>query len=231
MKATLEVINRMQAEGVIAHYAIGGGVGATFYLEPAATLDIDIFVILPYEQEGSLVSLSRIYEFLQARGYRAQDEHIVIEGWPVQFLVPATELEKQAVVNAVPERFEDINIWVMPEEFLVLIALQRADAKIICAFYSSWIKGPWTSGYLRSLSTYMDWRRSGRPSRTNIRRAAMSKKEMRKRLARLPFAEKVRILEKLRDRSLAIAKVRSQRNSDEPDSAAALSNIEKRNQE
>jgi hypothetical protein len=59
----------------------------------------------------------------------------------------------------------------------------------------------------------------------------MSKKEMRKRLARLPFAEKVRILEKLRDRSLAIAKVRSQRNSDEPDSAAALSNIEKRNQE
>ncbi|MGA8762321.1 MAG: hypothetical protein WB562_05470 [Candidatus Sulfotelmatobacter sp.] len=45
----------------------------------------------------------------------------------------------------------------------------------------------------------------------------MSKKEMRKRLAALPFAEKVRILEKLRDRSLAIAKVRSQRNPDEPD--------------
>ena len=129
MKATLEVINRMQAEGVIAHYAIGGAVGATFYLEPAATLDIDIFVILPYEQEGSLVSLGRIYEFLQARGYRAQDEHIVIEGWPVQFLVPATELEKQAVVNAVPERFEDINIWVMPEEFLVLIALQTGRRK------------------------------------------------------------------------------------------------------
>jgi hypothetical protein len=45
----------------------------------------------------------------------------------------------------------------------------------------------------------------------------MSKKEMRKRLAALPFAEKVRILEKLRDRSLAIAKVRAQRNSGEPD--------------
>ena len=44
----------------------------------------------------------------------------------------------------------------------------------------------------------------------------MNKKEMRKRLAALPFAEKVRILEKLRDRSLAIAKVRSQRNSDGP---------------
>jgi len=44
MKATLEVINRMQVEGVIGEYAIGGAVGATFYLEPFATLDIDIFV-------------------------------------------------------------------------------------------------------------------------------------------------------------------------------------------
>ncbi|MGA8762320.1 MAG: hypothetical protein WB562_05465 [Candidatus Sulfotelmatobacter sp.] len=129
MKATLEVINRMQAEGVIAHYAIGGAVGATFYLEPAATLDVDIFVILPYEPEGSLVSLGRIYEYLQARGYKAQDEHIVIEGWPVQFLVPATELEKQAVVGALPERLEDITIWVMSETDLVLIALQTGRRK------------------------------------------------------------------------------------------------------
>ena len=38
MKATLETINRMQAEGVIGNYAIGGAVGATFYLEPSATV-------------------------------------------------------------------------------------------------------------------------------------------------------------------------------------------------
>ena len=30
----------MQADGVIGKYAIGGAVGATFYLEPAATLDL-----------------------------------------------------------------------------------------------------------------------------------------------------------------------------------------------
>jgi hypothetical protein len=29
---------------VIERYAIGGAVGATFYLEPAATLDVDVFV-------------------------------------------------------------------------------------------------------------------------------------------------------------------------------------------
>lgn len=40
MKATLAVINQMQADGVIGKYAIGGAVGATFYLEPAATLTL-----------------------------------------------------------------------------------------------------------------------------------------------------------------------------------------------
>ena len=42
MKKTLELINQMQADGVISHYAIGGEAGATFYLEPAATLDVDV---------------------------------------------------------------------------------------------------------------------------------------------------------------------------------------------
>ena len=37
------------------------------------------------------------------------------------------------------------------------------------------------------------------------RRSSMSKKETRKRLASLSFSEKVKILEKLRDRSLALA--------------------------
>lgn len=36
-----------------------------------------------------------------------------------------------------------------------------------------------------------------------------SKRAMRTRLAALPFAEKIRLLEKLRDRSLSIAAARS----------------------
>jgi len=45
MRETLEVINRMQSDGVIFKYAIGGAVGATLYLEPSATLDIDVFAM------------------------------------------------------------------------------------------------------------------------------------------------------------------------------------------
>ena len=38
-----------------------------------------------------------------------------------------------------------------------------------------------------------------------MRKVLESKREMRKRLAALPFSEKVKVLEKLRDRSRAIA--------------------------
>jgi len=44
IKEVIETINRMQGDGVIERYAIGGAVGATFYLEPIATLDVDVFV-------------------------------------------------------------------------------------------------------------------------------------------------------------------------------------------
>lgn len=38
-----------------------------------------------------------------------------------------------------------------------------------------------------------------------MRKVLESKRQMRKQIATLPFSEKIKILEKLRDRSLAIA--------------------------
>jgi hypothetical protein len=128
MQATLEAINQMQADGVIAHYAIGGAVAATFYLEPAATLDVDVFVLLPYAS-GALVSLSPIYEYLKARGGIEDREHIVLGDWPVQFLVPANELEREAVVASIPVDVEGVRTWVMLPEHLVAIALSTGRAK------------------------------------------------------------------------------------------------------
>jgi len=128
MQATLEAINQMQADGVISHYAIGGAVAATFYLEPAATLDVDVFVLLPHAS-GALVSLSPIYEYLKARGGIEDREHIVLGDWPVQFLVPANELEREAVVASIPVDVEGVRTWVMLAEHLVAIALSTGRAK------------------------------------------------------------------------------------------------------
>jgi hypothetical protein len=47
MDATLQVLNDLERDGVTGRYAIGGAVGAIFYLEPFATFDLDVFVVLP----------------------------------------------------------------------------------------------------------------------------------------------------------------------------------------
>ena len=119
----------MQADGIISQYAIGGAVGATFYLEPAATLDVDIFVTLPTAPGGLLLSLSPIYEYLKARGGTVEDEHIVIGGWPVQFLPASNELEREALAEAVPANVEDVETWVMTAEHLAAIALRTGRPK------------------------------------------------------------------------------------------------------
>src|SRR5438045_1022511 len=97
MKATLEMINQMQADGVIGQFAIGGAVGATFYIEPAATLDLDIFVSFQKTSISSLLTLSPIYDYLSSRGCKTQGEYIVIDDWPVQFLPPGNALVEEAL--------------------------------------------------------------------------------------------------------------------------------------
>lgn len=128
MKSTFEMMNRMQADGVIGRYAIGGAVGATFYLEPAATLDVDVFVLLP-ASGSALVSLSPIYEFLGAQGCKIEDEHIVIGDWPVQFLVPGDALESEALAESIGVDVEGVTTWVMTAEHLVAIALKTGRTK------------------------------------------------------------------------------------------------------
>lgn len=129
MKTTLEVINRMQAEGVIGRYAIGGAVGATFYLEPSATLDIDILVALKSPQGSSLLTLAPVYDYLTSRGYRTEKEYIVIESWPVQFLPPRDALDEEALQQAVETEVEGVRTWVVTAEHLVAMALKTARAK------------------------------------------------------------------------------------------------------
>ena len=129
MKATLDVISQMQREGVIGRYAIGGAVGATLYLEPIATLDIDIFISLASPPAAPLLTLSPIYDYLTSRGHKIDREYLVIEGWPVQFLPPADALEEEALQGAVEVEIEGTRTWVITAEHLAAIALKTGRAK------------------------------------------------------------------------------------------------------
>ena len=129
MKATLEVINRMQADGVIGKYAIADAVGATFYIEPSATLDLDIFVSLQKTSSGKLLTVAPIYDYLKARGYKTEKEYIIIEGWPVQFLPPSDTLGEEALAQAVETNVGGVRAWAMTAEHLVAIALKIGRSK------------------------------------------------------------------------------------------------------
>jgi hypothetical protein len=128
MQETLKAINQMQADGVIEKYAIGGAVGATFYIEPTATYDIDVFISFS-QQSGLLVSLGPLYDYLQKRGYKPDEEHMMIEGWQVQFLPADDPLQKEALESAVHDDAGGVPVWVMTAEHLMAIALRTGRGK------------------------------------------------------------------------------------------------------
>jgi hypothetical protein len=128
MEKTIKVINELQKEGLIKKYAIGGAIASIFYVEPITTYDIDIMIIL--EDDGkSLISLSPIYNWLSNRGYKADKEHIMIEGIPVQFLPVYNELIKDAVNNAEEKHYKDVQTFVIKPEYQIAIMLDTYRAK------------------------------------------------------------------------------------------------------
>jgi len=129
IKTAIAVINQMQADGVVERYAIGGAVGATFYLEPVATLDLDIFVTFESAAGSLSVSPQRIYEYLTARGCTIEHEYIVVAGWPVQFLPTGTPLVAEALKESVVRDVDGTPARVLAAEHLAAIALQTGRAK------------------------------------------------------------------------------------------------------
>jgi hypothetical protein len=124
----IAMINRLEEDGVVERYAIGGAVGATFYLEPVSTLDVDIFVAFQ-PQAGHLLSLQPIYDYLTAWGGVIEGEYVVIAGWPVQFLPATGPLVDEALADAVTVQVDGMPARVFTAEHLAAIALQLGRPK------------------------------------------------------------------------------------------------------
>ena len=127
MKKALEALNGLERDGVIGRYAIGGAMGATFYVEPFTTFDLDVFVVLP--ETGGLVTLAPLYRELSKRGCPAKDECVMIAGIPVQFLPAGTPLLDEALAQAREVSYEDVMTRVFSPEHLVAVAVQAGRAK------------------------------------------------------------------------------------------------------
>jgi hypothetical protein len=123
------MINRLAEDGIVERYAIGGAVGATFYLEPVATLDVDIFVAFRPAAGRILLSLQPIFDYLTSRGGVLEGEYVVIAGWPVQFLPPTGPLVEEALADAVTVQVEGTPARVFTAEHLAAVALQIGRPK------------------------------------------------------------------------------------------------------
>ncbi len=129
IREVIQTLNQMQSDGVVGRCAIGGAVGATFYLEPFATLDVDIFVTMRSEPGRLLLSLEPIFDYLKARGCTIEGEYVIIGGWPVQFLPPTGSLVEEALAESVEMNIEGTVVRVFTADHLAAIALQTGRAK------------------------------------------------------------------------------------------------------
>lgn len=137
MIQTLKVINRMEADGIIGRYAIGGAFAAAYYVEPTLTEDLDI--LLSFEGganqgRSGLVSLQPIFSYLKDRGYAEfQKGGVVVEGWPVEFIPVADDLDADALAQAkevdVDENSALVRTRVLRAEHIVAICLRVGRPK------------------------------------------------------------------------------------------------------
>lgn len=124
MQAVCDVLEQLAHEGILKHYAIGGATAAGFHGEPLATRDVDVFVFVEPPAGAILVTLEPLYTRLAALGYNEfEEEGLLIDGFPVQFLSASPGLETEAVESALVAEWDHHRIRVMRPEHLAAIAL------------------------------------------------------------------------------------------------------------
>ncbi|MGH6926628.1 MAG: hypothetical protein ACRED5_23115 [Propylenella sp.] len=137
IKETLAIMNAMEADGVIERYSIAGAVAAYNYVEAGVTEDLDVLVSFgPRSDEhmSGMMTLEPLFAYLKAKGYSGfRKEGLVVEGWPVQFLPVASDLDAEALERAVEISIDQASgsvvSRVLRPEHIVAIALRVARPK------------------------------------------------------------------------------------------------------
>lgn len=71
MERIFQLLNEMEAQGLIQRYAIGGGMALMFYVEPILTEGVDIFVLLP-PSNSSIIVLTQFMSFYESEATRCE---------------------------------------------------------------------------------------------------------------------------------------------------------------
>ena len=118
--------NDLRSAGLIVEYALGGALAAIRYTEPFTTYDADIFFI-PADR-GLTAGIPAIYAHLQSLGHPVEREHVLVRGFPVQWLA-ANSLVEEAVRAAASIMYKDVPGRTFRIEYLIAIAASVGRAK------------------------------------------------------------------------------------------------------
>src|SRR5213592_1723140 len=114
--------NELVAAGLIEDWALGGALAAIYYVEPFTTYDADIFFI-PKDKRLT-AGVPAIYSHLQSQGWQVEREHLLVRGFPVQFLAASGLTEEAEHIE-----YEGVPAKVFRAEHIVAIAASVGRAK------------------------------------------------------------------------------------------------------
>ena len=126
MQAVCDILEQLLQEGILTQYAIGGATAAGFHGEPLATRDIDVFVFIDPPPGAMLVSLEPVVARLAQLGFNQfEEEGLLIDGFPLQFLSAASDLEAEAIKSALVLEWDEHRVRVIRPEHLAAMALGK----------------------------------------------------------------------------------------------------------
>lgn len=127
--AVADVLEDMQAQGIISAYAIGGGVAAIIHYQPLDTIDLDIFFFMT-KPPGLILSMKEIYDYARKHNFSFDSEFIKINGWLVQFVESShNPLWIECLSKAEIKRIDNRKIPVVDVEHLAAMWIQASRPK------------------------------------------------------------------------------------------------------
>jgi hypothetical protein len=115
----LRAANELVSAGLVEDYALGGALAAIYYVEPFTTYDANIFFIPATEDLTG--GIPQIYEALRARGWKVEEDHLLLRDFPVQFLA-AHGLTEEAVKEALSLNYKGVATKLFRPEHIIAIS-------------------------------------------------------------------------------------------------------------
>jgi hypothetical protein len=148
----LSTLNDLVAKRLLRAYAIGGGVGVLYYIEPVLTYDFDVVCLFP--GDGPLIDPSPLFDELRRKGFAfGEEDRVLIAGVPVQFIPAEPGLMEEALRAAVEVRIEGVSTRVLRLEHLManMLRLHRPKDRAKLALIVESHSGAYDAGILREI--------------------------------------------------------------------------------